>query len=88
MTRLTYVFSSLVAWLTLGPAVAAPITFNTALPVGQGKFIVREQLIASRSGDDPLSAGREFDTNSLVSVVAYGASGKLAFFGMLPYIDK
>ena len=88
MTRLAHVLVCLVASVALGEAVAAPITFNTALPVGQGKFIVRGQFIASRSGDDPLSIGREFNTNSLVSVVAYGVSAKLALFGVLPYTNK
>ena len=37
---------------------AAPITFNTALPVGKGEFVNREQLVLTRAGKDPSGAGR------------------------------
>lgn len=74
--------------LTIGPAIAAPITFNTALPVGDGKVIVREQIIVSQSGDDPLGAGREITSRTLLSLVAYGVNAKLAVFGILPYTSK
>ncbi|MEE8305522.1 MAG: transporter [Candidatus Tectomicrobia bacterium] len=69
-------------------AIAAPITFNTALPVGAGKFVNREQFILARSGHDPSNSGREVDTNSLESVLAYGVSGKLSMFGILPLVGK
>ena len=78
----------LVVSLAFAQASAAPITFNSALPVGQGRFIVREQLVVSRSGDDPSGTGREIDTRSLLSVVAYGVNAKLAMFGVLPYTNK
>lgn len=79
---------SLVASLAFGQTTAAPITFNTALPVGEGRFIVREQLVVSRSGSDPLGLGRESHSRSLVSVLAYGVNAKLALFGVLPYTRK
>tara|TARA_R110002096_G_scaffold364311_2_gene557398 strand:+ start:6858 stop:7760 length:903 start_codon:yes stop_codon:yes gene_type:complete len=69
-------------------AVAAPITFNTALPVGKGEFINREQLVLTRSGDDPSGADRDVDVNALASVLGYGISGDLAIFGVLPIVDK
>ncbi len=78
----------LVASLAFAQATAAPITFNTALPVGEGRFIVREQLVVSRSGNDALGLGRESDSQSLVSVLAYGVNAKLALFGVLPYTKK
>jgi len=81
-------YSVLVLSLTLGPALAAPITFNTALPVGDGKVVLREQLVISRSGDDPLGVGREVNSRSLLSLVAYGINAKLAMFGILPYTTK
>ena len=37
-------------------AGAAPITFNTALPVAEGEFVFREQLRWLRSSDDPSEA--------------------------------
>ncbi len=82
------VCASLAFSLVAGQAIAAPITFNTGLPVGQGKFIVREQIVVSRSGDDPLGIGRKTDSRSLLSVVAYGVSAKLALFTVLPYTSK
>ena len=33
-----------------GVAVSAPITFNTALPVGKGEFVFREQFVLDQSG--------------------------------------
>jgi len=69
-------------------AVAAPITFNTALPVSKGEFVNREQLVLTRSGRDPSGADRKARGNALVSVLAYGISGKLTLFGMLPFLDK
>lgn len=38
---------------------AAPITFNTALPVAKGEFINREQVVLVRSGSDPSSLQRD-----------------------------
>ena len=78
----------LVAVIVSSSAVAAPITFNTALPVGDRQIIVREQFIATNSGDDPAGLGRELNTRSLTSVVAYGINARLAMFGVLPYTHK
>lgn len=69
-------------------AAGAPITFNTALPVGKGEFVFREQYIVGQSGDDPSGADRDRTSQALVSVLGYGVSGKLAVFGVLPYLDN
>ena len=74
--------------LSLATATAAPITFNTALPVGKGEFVNREQLVLTRAGKDPSGAGREVEATALVSVLAYGIEGNLTLFGILPYVDK
>lgn len=74
--------------LSVATVAAAPITFNTALPVGKGEFVNREQLVLTRSGKDPSGADRKVKVNALVSVLAYGISGKLTLFGVLPYLDK
>ncbi len=37
-------------------ASAAPVTFNTALPVAKGEFIFREQFLYRKAGDDPSPA--------------------------------
>ncbi len=72
-----------------GPdAWGAPITFNTALPVAKGEFVFREQFIVAQSGDDPSGADRERTALAAVSVLGYGVNGKLAVFGVLPFVDK
>ena len=86
--RPTVALASLIIMLAPVHAPAAPITFSTALPVGEGKLINREQLVFTRSGDDPTNTGLDVDVNSLISVLAYGASEKLALFAALPYLRK
>ena len=68
--------------------LAAPITFNTALPVAKSEFILREQLIVNQSDDDSSILDRDRRATSLVSVLGYGVNSKLALFGMLPYHDN
>lgn len=82
-----------IAFLTISPGLsvvvgAAPITFNTALPVAEDEFIFREQVRWLRSSDDPSDLDREVDIVAAISVLGYGVSGKLAVFGVLPYVDK
>jgi hypothetical protein len=86
--RPTASLASLIILLAPVHATAAPITFSTALPVGEGKFINREQLVLTRSGDDPANNGLIVDVNAVVSVLGYGASEKLALFATLPYLRK
>lgn len=69
-------------------AVSAPITFNTALPVAKGEFLVREQYVVNQSGDDPSGLDRDRRSQAAVTVLVYGATGKLALFGVLPYLDN
>ncbi len=69
-------------------AQAAPQTFNTALPVAQGEFMFREQIIVDQSGDDPSGADRDRTAWALVSVLGYGATPELALFGVVPYVDR
>jgi len=70
------------------PVEAAPITFNTALPVAEGEFIVRAQFIVNQSGDDPSGADRDQKAKAALSVLGYGVNSKLAVFGVLPYRDN
>ncbi len=67
---------------------AAPITFNTALPVAKNAFINREQLILKQFDQDSSSLNRKLKVNGLVSVIGYGVTPKLAVFAALPYLDK
>ncbi|MEN8258759.1 MAG: transporter [Thermodesulfobacteriota bacterium] len=69
-------------------AAAAPITFNTALPVARDEKIVRVQAKILRSTDDPSSADRDLTIQALPLVAAYGVTGKLALFAILPVLDK
>jgi len=68
--------------------ISAPLTFNTALPVASGEFVFRGQAVANRSGDDPSGANRDRTTTAGVAALGYGVTGRLALFGVLPYVDK
>ncbi len=72
----------------MGSAVAAPLTFNTALPVAEDEFVFRGQVVLDQSGDDPSGADRDRTAWSAVSVLGYGVSGDLAVFGAVPFVDK
>lgn len=74
--------------LWVGPVIAAPQTFNTALPVAEGEFVFREQILYLEATGDPSPADRELNVLGAVSVLGYGVTGNLAAFGMLPYLDK
>jgi len=67
---------------------AAPITFNTALPVAKGAFISRELGLARRFKGDQSALNRDLDVNGFVSVLGYGVTPKLALFAVAPYLDK
>lgn len=71
-----------------GPAQAAAQTFNTALPVGEGNFVLRGQGLWRSANDDPGTANRDLDVAGAVSVLAYGATSDLALFGAVPYLNK
>ena len=68
--------------------VAAPLTFNTALPVATDEFVFRGQVVVNRSGDDPSGTNRDRTVSSGVSAHGYGVTGRLALIGVLPYVDK
>lgn len=71
-----------------GTASAAPITFNTALPVAKGTGIFRAQFVAVKRSDDPTPADRDLTVLGGVSVLGYGPTENLALFGVVPYLDK
>jgi hypothetical protein len=69
------------------PALAAPITFNTALPVARGQGIFRAQfqyLTASDNGP----GNRDLEAWATPLVGVYGLTEKWALFGIVPYLDK
>lgn len=73
----------------LSPALtnAAPITFNTALPVAKGEFLIREQFIVNQSGNDPSGANRDRTEITAVTALGYGINRHWVVFGILPYRD-
>lgn len=70
------------------PAWSAPITFNTALPVRSGGWVLREQAVYLKAADDPSPARRDLRVAGVVSVLGYGVSRDFALFAMLPWSDK
>ncbi len=70
-----------------GSALAAPITFNTALPVAKEEFLFRQQFIVMQSGNDPSGARRDRTETISATTLAYGINNRLALFGALPYRD-
>lgn len=81
--RQIFVIGMLAGGVT-GISSAAPITFNTALPVSDEEVIVREQFIFAHSSDDVLGFQREVDQFTALTVVGYGVTSRLAVFGILP----
>jgi len=71
-----------------GTAWGAPITFNTALPVHEGGYVLREQFIYMKIADDPTPAQRDMRVSGVMSVLGYGVTSGFALFGMLPWFNK
>ncbi|TBR12561.1 MAG: transporter [Rugosibacter sp.] len=89
MSRHALAGNVLVALYALaGSAWGAPITFNTALPVSDGSYVLREQFVFMKNADDPTPAKRDMEVTGLVSVLGYGVTRDFALFGMLPWFDK
>ena len=78
----------LLIWAPARPALAGPITFNTALPVPEGAGVFRLQFKYLRSTDDPSASDRELEVFAVPLVVAYGVTQRLALFGIVPVLDK
>ena len=57
---------------------AAPVTFNTALPVAQGEFLFRGQFLFMKASDDPSPADRDVEVTGGMSVLGYGVTSDLA----------
>ncbi|MBI3285636.1 MAG: transporter [Burkholderiales bacterium] len=69
-------------------ALSAPITFNTALPVHEGGYVLREQFMVMKIADDPTPMRRDMRVSGVMSVLGYGVTRDFALFGMLPWFDK
>jgi len=83
--RVTRRLAGLMACLLPAVAAAAPITFNTALPVAKGQWLLREQYIQRYRHDDAANVHADV----LGNVLAYGVTSKLTLFAIAPwYLDK
>lgn len=72
------------ASLSISAAAAAPITFNTALPVSKGHFVIRALAIY----DEADSLAGEVRGGEAVSVLGFGATPRLALFASAPFVFK
>jgi Putative MetA-pathway of phenol degradation len=70
-----------------GTAFAAPITFNTALPVSKGEVLLRQQFIVTNLSDRLNGMKRDVKVRAGVSVLGYGVTPKLALFGVAPLVN-
>ena len=67
---------------------AAPVTFNTALPVAQGEFVFRQLFVVSRAANDPGPVKRKVSGWASISVLGYGVSPRWTVFGVLPVVGE
>ena len=77
-----------ISLINLEMVFAAPIIFNTALPVAKGERIFRVQAKYLRSTDDPSTLDRELTVRALPMVGVFGITESLALFGTIPILDK
>lgn len=85
---LMLIFLFALVCMSASDSSAAPITFNTALPVAKGEGILRVQTMYLRSTDDQSAQDRELTVWTFPAVGAYGITGDLAVFGIVPVLDK
>lgn len=67
---------------------AAPVTFNTALPVSKGEGVVRVQAKYLSATDDPSAMNRELIVKALPIVGVWGITSRWTLFGIVPLLDK
>ena len=61
-----------------GAAWSAPITFNPALPVHEGGYVLREQFMYMKIADDPTPSQRDMRVSGVMSVLGYGVTPDFA----------
>jgi hypothetical protein len=85
--RLHGALGGLLLFLITAAPAAAQITTSTALPVTDGRGIVRVQSkVMQLTGSGPMN--REVTTYGFPVVGVYGLTADLAVFGVLPVLDK
>ena len=67
---------------------SAPITFNTAITLVPGEFVLREQYVLNQSAEDPSGANRDRRAQGVISVLGYSVNPELMLFGVLPYFEN
>ncbi len=67
---------------------AAPVTFNTALPVSKGEGVVRVQAKYLSATDDPGPMNRDLTVKALPVVGVWGVSPRWSLFAIVPLLDK
>ncbi len=80
--------AAMAAFAWAGAALGAPITFNTAITLAPGEFVLREQYVLDHSSDDPSGADRDVEVQGVISVLGYAVDKNLMLFGVFPYLDK
>ncbi len=68
--------------------IAAPVTFNTALPVSQGEVLMRVQAKYLRATNDPGPMDRKLTVTAVPLVGAWGITSRWTLFGIVPLVDK
>ncbi|MFB6345609.1 MAG: transporter [bacterium] len=67
---------------------AAPITFNSAMPVTDNDVVYRLKTTTLRASVERWSLNRNLRVQSLALVGAYGLNPDVALIGVVPYLDK
>jgi len=80
--------STLLIFFLFPTYAVTQITINTALPVGEGKIIVRAQHKIIRATGDPTPMNRELFVQAFPVVGVYGVTGRFSAFGVLPLLHK
>ena len=83
-TPMLQVLQVIVLSLALPIVHAAPITFNTALPLGKGQGLVRSLVSYNQQRGSIDEASVRRDSLSLNSVLAYGINARWAAFAVVP----
>lgn len=65
-------------------SLAAPLTFNTALPVAEDEFVFRQQLRWVNADSTGAGLNSDLSSRTSISVLGYGATPNLALFTALP----
>ncbi len=85
LKKLTVIVFVIVIMVLMSAVEAAPITFNTALPVAKDEYLFRQQFVINQSGKDPGNLNRDRTAITAVTTLAYGINHKFSVFGVLPY---